>query len=245
MAFAVGSVFLFISVLMIVGGYIYVRSKICRFSREVFGTDSLMEGFQYQEEEYASTPKSVSGMTDLCLPRIKADFPEFTYSDFKANSERAILLYLDALEKGNTSRLKDFSSMFQEQVRLEIENNAQQNLKEDFDDVHIHRTEIAEYKKGKGRTDIILQTALEYKYRRYNALDERPEPKRQQARLTSTWSFVQDVDQLQEYVTGVSCNCPNCGAPIRNLGVHVCPYCGSGVELINLRSWRLLQIQRG
>ena len=37
--------------------------------------------------------------------------------------------------------------------------------------------------------------------------------------------------------------CPNCGAPIKNLGAKFCEYCGSAVEVINSRVWSLEHIK--
>ena len=37
--------------------------------------------------------------------------------------------------------------------------------------------------------------------------------------------------------------CPNCGAPIKNLGAKSCEYCGSAVEVINSRVWSLEHIK--
>ena len=37
--------------------------------------------------------------------------------------------------------------------------------------------------------------------------------------------------------------CPDCGAPIKNLGAKFCEYCGSAVEVINSRVWSLEHIK--
>ena len=68
-----------ILLLCVIGAAAYGISRLKRgirdFSRQVFGTDSLKEGFDRVEEEYQETPKSVSAMTGLYLPKIKKDFP--------------------------------------------------------------------------------------------------------------------------------------------------------------------------
>ena len=38
-------------------------------------------------------------------------------------------------------------------------------------------------------------------------------------------------------------NCPNCGAPVTDLGERVCPYCGGAVEPVNVRVWELHRIE--
>ena len=32
--------------------------------------------------------------------------------------------------------------------------------------------------------------------------------------------------------------CPNCGAPIKNLGHKFCDYCGTSIVEVNVRSWK-------
>ena len=37
--------------------------------------------------------------------------------------------------------------------------------------------------------------------------------------------------------SAIGINCPNCGAPVKNLGQKYCDYCGTGIREINVRSW--------
>ena len=37
---------------------------------------------------------------------------------------------------------------------------------------------------------------------------------------------------------GLGLTCPNCGAPIKNLGQKFCLYCGTGVVEVNARVWK-------
>ena len=62
--------------------------------------------------------------------------------------------------------------------------------------------------------------------------------RKEQARYNMELVYVQDADQAgTESVMGACC--PNCGAPIRNLGRPVCEYCGTAVTLINEKVWKL------
>ena len=40
-------------------------------------------------------------------------------------------------------------------------------------------------------------------------------------------------------IKGTLRDCPNCGAPIKNLGAMYCEYCGLAVTPINLKVWTL------
>ena len=72
------TIFLAIVLLVIAGGAVYgilrVRRSVRDISRMAFGTDSFMEGLEQQEILMEETPKSVAGMTNMCLPRIEKNF---------------------------------------------------------------------------------------------------------------------------------------------------------------------------
>ncbi len=55
-------------------------------------------GLKRQEALEADTPKSVSGMTSVELPRIEKDFPEFHWPEWKQRCENQLKGYLEALE---------------------------------------------------------------------------------------------------------------------------------------------------
>lgn len=39
--------------------------------------------------------------------------------------------------------------------------------------------------------------------------------------------------------SAVGTTCPNCGAPVKNLGAKKCEYCGSYIEPVNIKVWKL------
>ena len=57
--------------------------------------------------------------------------------------------------------------------------------------------------------------------------------------------YAQDPDKMSvsSMTTAMGVNCPNCGAPITNLGQKYCNYCGTGIREINVRSWSFEYIQ--
>ena len=50
--------------------------------------------------------------------------------------------------------------------------------------------------------------------------------------------YLQDADVMGVYGEALGLNCPNCGAPIRNLGMKFCEYCGTGIIEVNTRVWK-------
>ncbi len=61
----------------------YGVSRVKRFSRQLFGTDDIIQGVKKAQEDAASTPRSVSAMTRIALPQIVSDFPDFQYDEMK------------------------------------------------------------------------------------------------------------------------------------------------------------------
>lgn len=224
-----------------------VRRKARRLSREIFGTDSLMEGFKKQEEQMESTPKSVAGMTNLYLPKIEKDFPEFSYGELKRKSENLLTECLHAVESRSVELMPDASEDLKDQIRLWIEKNRAQGIREQFHGISIHQTDITGYRKKAGYCMVVLQTSLEYRYscRAEGEMSETgaAEAERVQTRYNQEWMYVQDVSKLPEGLRQLSCNCPNCGAPVGRLGDKFCEYCGSALILINLRAWSLNRIE--
>ncbi len=85
-----------IALLAVVGTIWYFYRKIKWFARANFGTDDLHKIVETQEELEANTPKSVSGMTSLYLPRLQKDFPELNWIEFRGLAEKFLKEYLEA-----------------------------------------------------------------------------------------------------------------------------------------------------
>lgn len=62
--------------LALTGTVWYVVYRVRSGFKNLFGTDSLSELVKQRDQEMASTPKSVSGMTELYAGQICKDFPE-------------------------------------------------------------------------------------------------------------------------------------------------------------------------
>ena len=98
-----------ILIIMVVGlsAFIYIRNSARKFSRELFGTEDLSIAAKDMQIEYSSTPKSVSAMTSLLLPKISQDFPDFNYNEMKARANNVLNGYLMAISQGSAGILKD------------------------------------------------------------------------------------------------------------------------------------------
>ncbi len=218
-----------------------------QFSELLFDNPDVVSALETQKEIYDATPKDVSSMTKIELPRIEKDFPEFSWPQWKKRCENQLLAYLEARSKqsisGNGVKAAGFGAALKEQLRLEIESDIQAGKVERFENVNIHATEICRYEKKSGICRIRIESSIQYNH----SLKEKEKTvltnKLEQAVYELELLYVQDADLAGKYSAVVGFNCPNCGAPIKVLGVRTCPYCGTGIEPINIRVWELQRIQ--
>lgn len=240
-----GIIIILLLILGVFGAAFYAGHRIKKgmrsFARQAFGTESLKEGFDKVEQEYASTPKSVSAMTSLHLPKIKKDFPEFQYDEMKVRAQNVLTSYLMAITERNPGRLTEGSRELKDKLEMYISRQKNQEEKERFDDIKLHRTEISGYRKQNGRCIITFQSSLQYKYSLTGSdgkLIQGDPGVLKQTRYDTDVVYIQDrnlVEDERDWSLGI--NCPNCGAPISGLGSKVCEYCGTPVKEINIYVW--------
>ncbi|MDO4961110.1 MAG: zinc ribbon domain-containing protein [Eubacteriales bacterium] len=229
----------------VIGTVAYVSFRVRSFSRKYLGTDDIVEGIKNQQEIYDSTPKDVSSLTRLELPRIERDFPEFNWSQWKQICETRLKQYLEAKSSKNAALLKDAADGLKEQLRNEIESAVNAETEEKYEQVTIHQTEIAKYDKKPGLCRIKVEASVQYFHtlirKGRTNLDNKIESNIYVLELV----YIQDPSLVgNEYATAIGTNCPNCGAPVKILGNKICPYCGTGIEPINIKVWQLHRIEK-
>lgn len=245
----IGIIIILVLLLILAGiiffAYIRIRNKVREVSNLMFGTDSLVEGFKNLETEEAVTPKSVSSATNLYLPSIMRDFPEFHYDEMKTRAENVLTSYLRSVDAANAALLSEGTNELREELRMRIQMLKKQEQKEHFQNIKIHRTEIHQYRKVKGRCSVVLQSAVEYIHyveksgkiiRGRNDLQE-------QAKYNVEVSYIQDRELVENLGdAGLGLNCPNCGAPLPGVGAKVCAYCDTPVIEFNIRIWNFTKV---
>ena len=229
------------------GLVIYARRRLRNITQSLWGTDTISEAAEQMKREYATTPKSVSAMTSLLLPKIIADFPQFHYDEMKERAENVLITYLHAITTHNGSLLTDGNSELKQQLENTLQMHAAQGKKEHFDQIRIHRTEISRYLHTAGRCTITFQTALEcYHYITQDRSDQLEGSKayKYQTRYNIDLIYIQDrnlVENDLDHALGL--NCPNCGAPLSCLGAKICEYCGTPMIEYNIRTWTFGHIE--
>ncbi len=247
----IGSIIMLVTVLVLVGigfyAYRTIRNKVRGFSQMAFGTNSLSEGFRKTEQEYASTPKSVSAATSLYLPQIMRDFPQFHYDEMKERAENVLVSYLRSLDAGSASILTEGMQELKDQLAMQIQMYDNEGVRVNYDLIKIHRTEINQYRKRNGRCSVVFQMAVEYNY--FKEKDGRViagnRNVKTQERYNVECVYIQDRDFVENHNdASLGLNCPNCGAPLTKLGAKVCAYCDTPIIEFNIHSWNFSDVKQ-
>jgi len=221
-------------------GYRIVKKKMQSLSMTLFGTSSFKEGWNRQADVLAARPKSVSGMTRVFAPQIEEDFPDFNLNQFKNKAENMLLSALQAIDAEDISLLKEATEELTRQVENQIARNNAEGVKEVFERIHIHQTEVTNYVKRDGTCMIVFQSAVEHMHykTRAGAVIAGDSKRLTQTKYNVEVVYIQD-EKLVKNDNAVGTTCPNCGAPVKKLGAMYCEYCGSAVTPINLKVWTL------
>lgn len=225
-----------------------VRNRVRSFSGQAFGTTDLLKGLKQVELEASATPKSVAGMTSLYLPKIKKDFPEFQYDEMKVRAENVLTSYLLSVSGLDASFLSEGGQELRDELSMKISMLRSDRMKENYRNVKLHRTEIANYRKRNGRCIITFQSAVQFFYTKTDASGKLLEGNAElytQAKYNVDVIYVQDrnlVEKETDHSLGL--NCPNCGAPLSMLGSKVCEYCGTPIVELNIYAWTFSNVER-
>lgn len=224
-----------------------VKRKVGELSQMVFGTSDIKKGFEQIEREYETTPKSISAMTSLYLPRITKDFPDFSYPEMRKKAENCLRGYLLALHSFSPSELTEGNEELRSKLMQDITILKNADKKEHFDNILIHRTEISNYTKRDGKCIITFQNSVQYNYYVTNATGEIISGSKDvlfQSKYEEDLIYIQNRSLLDtQYEAAMGLNCPNCGAPIVGLGKKFCEYCGSGIVEVNIKAWSFSDVR--
>ena len=241
----IGTIVILVLALAVLGGgyiaYRTIKEKVRNFSRMAFGTEKLSDGVEKMEREFEVTPKSVAANTKLYLPQILRDFPEFHYDEMRTRAENILMGFLMGIDEKNRARLTE-STTSELRAKLEMRIDALNNedAEEHFREIRIHRTEIRQYRKTKGRCSIIFQSSVQYFH--YKEKDGKvvagADSRLEQSRYNIEMLYIQDRDVVENQTdSGLAMNCPNCGAPLPKLGAKRCLYCDTPIMEFNIRIW--------
>lgn len=226
--------------------YVNIRNKIRQYSNMIFNNPDPIEGMRQQELSTASTPKSVSAATSLYLPKIVKDFPEFDFDEMKARAENVLVSFLKSVDEDNAAILTEGLNELKDKLSMRIDMLRQENSREYFRNIVVHRTEIQQYRKLKGRCSVVFQSSVEYIHyiKKDGQLQKGREDMKEQTKYNVEVCYIQDREQVENLEdAGKALNCPNCGAPLPMLGAKKCIYCDSPIVEFNIRTWNFSDVK--
>lgn len=232
-----------VGLLAVIGGAgFWLKIKLSKISRQAFGTDSLMEGYREQQRRLSETPRSVQSMTGIYGPEILRDFPDFDLDLYRDKAKNVVRGYLNAIATGSAATLPEEVTPTLKNSITEISENLRANgQKQYYREIVIHACEIGRYIKSGGMVTIRFNTSvgmIAYLEDETGNIINGSRDEKLQTVYEVDLIYLQDADVMGVYGEGLGLNCPNCGAPIKNLGQKFCAYCGTGVVEVNTRVWK-------
>lgn len=241
-----GSFFLILLLCVIGAGLVLfykIRSAVRSVAKEAFGTSDLRKAKRMIEEQYEHTPKSVSAQTSFRMPQINRDFPDFSFDQMKSRVNSAITSYLAACDASDANLFKDGSDELKSYLDSHIKLLKENHQDEHFENVKLHQTEICDYKKSGGTCTVVFQTSLQARYFVTNdkgKVVKGTNVATTQTRYKTELVYVQDSSIMEQSTKrGIGLVCPNCAAPITNLGIKKCEYCGTTIIEWNVKVWEI------
>lgn len=207
--------------------------------------DTFKNAKEIIKEDYASI-KSVSGMTSLLLPVIQKDFPDLNENLLYAKVEDDIRNILNSLENRDFSLIKNNSNLalVKEKLEEEINDRKNQNLEECYDNIEFNAHGIKSYQKLNGKATIEISSSVGYMFSSNDKKKEQYTDIKKQTRFTTKYVYVYDESKLDAAQTMIFMHCPNCGAILKTVNGNVtCEYCGTYVEPVNLKEWRIVSFK--
>lgn len=226
--------------------YIVIRDKIRRVKNTISCMTEVIEEVKEIEKDAELSPKSVSSATDLYLPQIMRDFPDFHYGEMKTRAENVLTSYLRALDSADVNILSEGTEELRNALQLKLRSYKERRQEVNYCDVHIHKTEIHKYFKSHGKCMIVFQSAVEYFYdvEQNGRVVRGKKDARTQARYNVKVMYIQDRELIEnQNESGLAMNCPNCGAPLTTLGAKKCKYCDTPIVEFNIRTWNFTSVQ--
>lgn len=202
----------------------FLRRTYRKYAEISSDAQSLIEMIKENEQNIATTPKTLSVTESLYLDKIKKDFPELNLTLAKTYVSEIVTDYLRFLETGDNKELtKDCTENFVTQASSFVDGKERTNIK-------FHRTVINGYRKTNDEANIIFQTSCQY------IMNGRM----QQTRFEITYIYF--LEETPENRT-ISLKCPNCGGPIEYTGQKICKFCGCGLVDTIKRTWKFNTIK--
>ena len=212
--------------------YLVIKKKV----KQVFGSNfSLAEIKQLIEDgerKASEMPKYLSSMENFILPNLKNDFPNLNIQEIKSMAESSIFNILDSIEKKDVNDIKGYGEKAVLYAKSMISDLGNDNVC--YDAIKIHKTVLNKYSRTDSIATLYLETSFEYMYKKNDS-----HFKKVQSRVKTEFIYIIDASKIKDSIKSIGLNCPNCGAPIVDVGIKKCKYCSSINLDIVKKTWSL------
>lgn len=165
--------------------------------------------------------KTVGGATTMYLKDIQRDFPDFHNSSAESDIKTFISEYINiAYGKLKDYQMSSISSVVELRPNKVIEGNVT-NIK-------FNKIAIYDYKKTKEYSTIKYWASVGFDV----------DGKRIETRYEVGYTYQLEVDSIAT----AQAKCTVCGAPIENLSLGKCPYCGAAFIKDTIMSWDVTSV---
>lgn len=228
---------IFVSIFLV----LFIILKIIQKETGISGINPITSLRNFSKESEISnstTPKSVNAMTTLLEPQILGDFPYFNKEILFAKIESDLNTIFSSIENLNCEKCLELE-LIQDSLEKEIQDYKDQGVVIKYDNIVFHRHGIKSYLKADGMATITTSSSVEYNF--YDSRRKDNSSYKTQTRYTCKYVYIYDLSKLPKNLEKETfiLNCPNCGAPLVNLEKRECVYCGSHLEEINLKTWKI------
>ena len=215
---------------------IFIIKKGKYFLQTYFDSSNLNEAIENSKLKEEETQKSISSMESIYRDKIMNDFPNLNLNELKSMAESNIYNVLDTIEKKDMNLLKNKNERISSFVQNKIDDLKDVDV--NIDNIKIHKTALSKYDITDSIANIEIGTSLEYIYK-----EGSKESKKIQTRFKQEFIYIIDSSKVAKSSKVLGINCPNCGAPVKNIGKKYCTYCNSGIEDIVKRVWVINNIK--
>lgn len=226
-----------------VGVFFLIRTKLKSFlgDSDFNLLKDMLKNGEYETEEDAYTrDKSISGMTSIYEPQIRADFPDFNLSLLYNNVEKNLRSILNAKSQKDTSLLSgEQLILIRGIVTKEIEDMNESDITESYEDISFKQHVIRSYTKKNGTATITTASQVQYYFDSNKQKSKKNKHLKKSTIYLCDFIYVYDEGKFREEQKTISINCPNCGAPLVGLDGGTCVYCGTYAKPINLKAWKM------
>ena len=117
------------------------------------------------KREDSTRARSISGMTDLLLPQIRRDFPEFNVNELYAMTESSLRKIFNSIEEKNKDYVKDMP-LIRNSVSNIIDDYENAAITVQYDDVEFHKFAISKYERKDGVATVTVTASIGYYYKK-------------------------------------------------------------------------------